>query len=162
MRIHTHWSNKVRPRLHNEYLSIPSPTKWDHFSLSFLSSVRFFVTRARRDPSTSSRPPRSDARVVSEIRGQIFVFLLFPSFSFCQSPSNISTVELADSNKLDRKTPGSEQKNHSLDEDGYDENEEKLCARAKLVAVSHVQLLSSSAALQGETHNTQASVKKSW
>ncbi len=80
----------------------------------------------------------------------------------CQSPSNISTVELADSNKLDRKTPGSEQKNHSLDEDGYDENEEKLCARAKLVAVSHVQLLSSSAALQGETHNTQASVKKSW
>jgi len=80
----------------------------------------------------------------------------------CQSPSNISTVELADSNKLDRKTPGSEQKNHSLDEDGYDENEEKLRARAKLVAVSHVQLLSSSAALQGETHNTQASVKKSW
>ena len=77
----------------------------------------------------------------------------------CQSPSNISTVELADSNKLDRKTPGSEQKNHSLDED---ENEEKLCARAKLVAVSHVQLLSSSAALQGETLNTQASVKKSW
>ena len=39
------------------------------------------MTRARRDPSTSSRPPRSDARVVSEIRGQIFVFLLFPSFS---------------------------------------------------------------------------------
>merc|ERR1712159_587668 len=80
----------------------------------------------------------------------------------CQSPSSISTVELADSNKLDRKTPGSEQKKHSLDEDGYDENEEKLCARAKLVAVSHVQLLSSSAALQGETRNTQASVKKSW
>jgi len=91
VRIHTHWSNKVRPRLHNEYLSIPSPTKWDHFSLSFLSSVRFFVTRARRDPSTSSRPPRSDARVVSEIRGQIFVFLLFPSFSFDRLRSSEGT-----------------------------------------------------------------------
>ena len=85
VRIHTHWSNKIRPRLHNEYLSIPSPTKWDHFSLSFLSSVRFFVTRARRDPSTSSRPPRSDARVVSEIRGQIFDCLRFPSFSEVRS-----------------------------------------------------------------------------
>ena len=49
------------------------------------------MTRARRDPSTSSRPPRSDARVVSEIRGQIFVFLLFPSFSFDRLRSSEGT-----------------------------------------------------------------------
>ena len=79
----------------------------------------------------------------------------------CQSPANVSTVELVDSNRLDRKTRRSERTSRSLDEDG-DDDEEELCARAELVAVSHAQLLASSAALQGETHNTQAAVKKSW
>lgn len=80
----------------------------------------------------------------------------------CQSPANVSTVELVDSNTLDKKTRRSERKSRSLDEDGDDDDEEELSARAELVAVSHVQLLASSAVLQGETHNTQAAIKKSW
>ena len=43
------------------------------------------MTRARRDPSTSSRPPRSDARVVSEIRGQISPSIIV--FDCLRSPS---------------------------------------------------------------------------
>ena len=73
----------IRERVRDEtILSAERDARVARGALGAPTRVRFFVTRARRDPSTSSRPPRSDARVVSEIRGQIFVFLLFPSIVF--------------------------------------------------------------------------------
>ena len=71
----------IRERVRDEaILSAERDALGARGALGAPTRVRFFVTRARRDPSTSSRPPRSDARVVSEIRGQIFVFLLFLLF----------------------------------------------------------------------------------
>ena len=73
----------IRERVRDEtILSAERDALGARGALGAPTRVRFFVTRARRDPSTSSRPPRSDARVVSEIRGQIFVFLRFPSIVF--------------------------------------------------------------------------------
>ena len=73
----------IRERVRDEtILSAERDARGARGALGAPTRVRFFVTRARRDPSTSSRPPRSDARVVSEIRGQIFVFLRFPSIVF--------------------------------------------------------------------------------
>ena len=82
----------IRERVRDEtILSAERDARGARGALDAPTRVRFFVTRARRDPSTSSRPPRSDARVVSEIRGQIFVFLLFPSFSFDRLRSSEGT-----------------------------------------------------------------------
>ena len=82
----------IRERVRDEtILSAERDARGARGALGAPTRVRFFVTRARRDPSTSSRPPRSDARVVSEIRGQIFVFLLFPSFSFDRLRSSEGT-----------------------------------------------------------------------
>ena len=76
----------IRERVRDEtILSAERDARGARGALGAPTRVRFFVTRARRDPSTSSRPPRSDARVVSEIRGQIFDCLLFPSFSEVRS-----------------------------------------------------------------------------
>ena len=82
----------IRERVRDEtILSAERDALGARGALGAPTRVRFFVKRARRDPSTSSRPPRSDARVVSEIRGQIFVFLLFPSFSFDRLRSSEGT-----------------------------------------------------------------------
>ena len=73
----------IRERVRDEtILSAERDARGARGALGAPTRVRFFVTRARRDPSTSSRPPRSDARVVSEIRGQIFDCLRFPSIVF--------------------------------------------------------------------------------
>jgi hypothetical protein len=59
----------IRERVRDEtILSAERDARGARGALGAPTRVRFFVTRARRDPSTSSRPPRSDARVVSEIR----------------------------------------------------------------------------------------------